>query len=129
MCARPEATKILGGNTIWFATKYADGIFFDNLKKENVIRNFIEPMGSVGLAATYIALKLRSSSSVPVFVAGLDFSYSIGTTHAKGTMALKQRFINSCRLVPIENYDAAFSMVAQTVISKNGKKICSTKIL
>ena len=129
LCARPEATKILGGNTIWFATKYADGIFFDNLKKENVIRNFIEPMGSVGLAATYIALKLRSSSSVPVFVAGLDFSYSIGTTHAKGTMALKQRFINSCRLVPIENYDAAFSMVAQTVISKNGKKICSTKIL
>lgn len=129
LCARPEATKILGGNIIWFATKYADGIFFDNLKKENVIRNFIEPMGSVGLAATYIALKLRSSSSVPVFVAGLDFSYSIGTTHAKGTMALKQRFINSGRLAPIENYDAAFFMAAQTVISKNGKKICSTKIL
>lgn len=129
LCARPEATKILGGNIIWFATKYADGIFFDNLKKEKVIRNFIEPMGSVGLAATYIALKLRSSSSVPVFVAGLDFSYSIGTTHAKGTMALKQRFINSSRLLPIENYDASFSMAAQTVISKNGKKICSTKIL
>ncbi len=129
LCARPEATKILGGNIIWFATKYADEIFFDNLKKENVIRNFIEPMGSVGLAATYIALKLRSSSSVPVFVAGLDFSYSVGTTHAKGTMALKQRFINSGRLTPIENYDAAFSMAAQTVISKNGKKICSTKIL
>ena len=129
LCARPEATKILGGNIIWFATKYADGIFFDNLKKENVIKNFIEPMGSVGLAATYIALKLRSSSSVPVFVAGLDFSYSIGTTHAKGTMAFKQRFINSNRLTPIENYDASFSMATQTVISKNGKKICSTKIL
>lgn len=129
LCARPESTKILGGNIIWFATKYADGIFFDNLKKENVIRNFIEPMGSVGLAATYIALKLRSSSSVPVFVAGLDFSYSIGTTHAKGTMALKQHFINSSRLLPIENYDASFSMAAQTVISKSGKKICSTKIL
>lgn len=129
LCARPEATKILGGNIIWFATKYADGIFFDNLKKENVIKNFIEPMGSVGLAATYIALKLRSSSSVPVFVAGLDFSYSIGTTHAKGTMALKQHFINSKRLLSIENYDASFSMAAQTVISKNGKKICSTKIL
>lgn len=129
LCARPEATKILGGNIIWFATKYADGTFFDNLKKENVIRNFIEPMGSVGLAATYIALKLRSSSSVPVFVAGLDFSYSIGTTHAKGTMALKQHFINSSRLLPIENYDASFSMAAQTVISKSGKKICSTKIL
>lgn len=129
LCARPEATKILGGNIIWFATKYADGTFFDNLKKENVIKNFIEPMGSVGLAATYIALKLRSNSSVPVFVAGLDFSYSIGTTHAKGTMALKQRFINSSRLLPIENYDASFSMAAQTVISKNGKKICSTKIL
>lgn len=129
LCARPEATKILGGNIIWFATKYADGIFFDNLKKESVIRNFIEPMGSVGLAATYIALKIRSSSSIPVFVAGLDFSYSIGTTHAKGTMALKQRFINSGRLAPIENYDAAFFMAAQTVISKNGKKICSTKIL
>ena len=129
LCARPEATKILGGNIIWFATKYADGIFFDNLKKESVIRNFIEPMGSVGLAATYIALKIRSSSSIPVFIAGLDFSYSIGTTHAKDTMALQQRFINSNRLTPIENYDAAFSMSTQTVMSKNGKKICSTKIL
>lgn len=129
LCARPEATKILGGNIIWFATKYADGIFFDNLKKESVIRNFIEPMGSVGLAATYIALKIRSSSSIPVFIAGLDFSYSIGTTHAKDTMTLKQRFINSNRLTPIENYDAAFSMSTQTVMSKNGKKICSTKIL
>ena len=129
LCARPEATKILGGNIIWFATKYADGIFFDNLKKESVIRNFIEPMGSVGLAATYIALKIRSSSSIPVFIAGLDFSYSIGTTHAKDTMDLKQRFINSNRLTPIENYDAAFSMSTQTVMSKNGKKICSTKIL
>lgn len=129
LCARPEATKILGGNIIWFATKYADGIFFDNLKKESVIRNFIEPMGSVGLAATYIALKIRSSSSIPVFIAGLDFSYSIGTTHAKDTMALTQRFINSNRLTPIENYDAAFSMSTQTVMSKNGKKICSTKIL
>lgn len=129
LCARPEATKILGGNIIWFATKYADGIFFDNLKKESVIRNFIEPMGSVGLAATYIALKIRSSSSIPVFIAGLDFSYSIGTTHAKDTMPLKQRFINSNRLTPIENYDAAFSMSTQTVMSKNGKKICSTKIL
>ena len=129
LCARPESTKILGGNIIWFATKYADGTFFDNLKNEKIIKNFIEPMGSVGLAATYIALKLRSTSSIPVFVAGLDFSYSIGTTHAKGTMALKQRFISSNRLVPIENYDAAFSMAAQTVISKSGKKICSTKIL
>lgn len=129
LCARPEATKILGGNIIWFATKYADGIFFDNLKKEKVIKNFIEPMGSVGLVATYIALKLRSSASVPVFVAGLDFSYSIGTTHAKSTMAFKQRFINSNRLTPIENYDASFSMATQTVISKSGKKICSTKIL
>jgi len=129
LCARPEATKILSGNIIWFATKYADGNFFDNLKNEKIIKNFIEPMGSVGLAATYIALKLRRTSSVPVFVAGLDFSYSIGITHAKGTMALKQRFINSGRLMPIENYDAAFSMAAQTVISKSGKKICSTKIL
>ena len=129
LCARPEATKILGGNIIWFATKYADGTFFDNLKKDNVIKNFIEPMGSVGLAATYIALNLRSNSSIPVFVAGLDFSYTIGTTHAKGTMALKQQFINSNRFTPIGNYDAAFSMAAQTVISKNGKKICSTKIL
>ena len=129
LCARPEATKIPGGKVIWFATEYTEGNFFDSLKKSNIIKNFIAPMGSVGLAATYIALKLRSSSSVPVFTAGLDFSYTIGTTHAKGTMALKQRLINSNRLVPAENYDAAFSEVAQTAVSKAGKKIRTTKIL
>lgn len=129
LCARPEATKIPGGKVIWFATEYTEGNFFDSLKKSNIIKNFIAPMGSVGLAATYIALKLRSSSSVPVFTAGLDFSYTIGTTHAKGTMALKQRLITSNRLVPAENYDAAFSEAAQAAVSKAGKKIRTTKIL
>lgn len=129
LCARPEATKIPGGKVIWFATEYTEGNFFDSLKKSNIIKNFIAPMGSVGLAATYIALKLRSSSSVPVFTAGLDFSYTIGTTHAKGTMALKQRLINSNRLVPAENCDAAFSEAVQAAVSKTGKKIRTTKIL
>ncbi|MGN0728613.1 6-hydroxymethylpterin diphosphokinase MptE-like protein [Treponema sp.] len=129
LCARPETAEISGGNTIWFATKYSEGRFFNNLISEGIVREFLEPMGSVGLAATYIALQLRKDASIPVFVAGLDFSYSTGATHAKGTMAWKQRFINSGRLNPIENYDAAFSLSAQPAVSKNGKTVRTTKIL
>lgn len=129
LCSRNEVTKIPGGTTVWFASRYCDGTFLDRLQQAKVIEQFAEPMGSVGLAAVYIALKLRNSESVPVFAAGLDFSYSIGATHAKGTQAHTERLSKSSRLVPIENYEASFCQAAQPVTAKNGSTVRSTKLL
>lgn len=115
--------------TIFFASRYADGRFFDGLAEQGLLKNYILPMGSVGLAAFYIALRLRKSESVEIYAAGLDFSYSIGFTHAKATMAHKGRLANSTRIVPVENMDAAFGQGAEFMASKDGRKIVTTKLL
>ncbi|MCQ2240539.1 6-hydroxymethylpterin diphosphokinase MptE-like protein [Treponema sp.] len=115
--------------TVFFASQYAEGKFFKKLKDKELIKNFILPMGSVGLAAFYIALRLRKNESVEIFTAGLDFSYSIGFTHAKSTMAHKGRLATTTRTVPVENIDAAFGQGTEFITSKNNMKIVTTKLL
>lgn len=129
LCSRNEVTKILGGTTVYFASQYSDGVFFERLKQSGLIKHFVPPMGSVGLAAVYIALKLRCSEQVPVFAAGLDFSHSAGATHAKGTEAHTEQLKKASRTASVENYEAAFCPASQSVAAKNGKTIRSTKLL
>ena len=71
---------------------------------------------------------MRFDSNVPVFVTGLDFSYSLGFTHARGAPAHTARLISSNRFKPVENYDAAFKADAKTVPGKNGTVITDTAL-
>lgn len=128
LSSRNEIVSKFPGKTVFFASRYSDGIFFDNLAKKGIIKNWIMPMGSVGLAAVNIALRLRKSQDIEVFTAGLDFSYTPGATHAKGTMAHKARLMACNRIAQIDNIDAAFAQGAAYVPSKNGKVI-TTRIL
>lgn len=114
---------------VFFASRYADGKFFDSLVEDGILRSFVPPMGSVGLAAFYIALRLRKNESVEIYTAGLDFSYSVGFTHAKATMAHKSRLSETSRLIPVENIDAAYANGAEWAVSKDGRKIVTTKLL
>ena len=125
--SRPSVVRSIANRTVWFASEYADTAFLTNLKKEGIIEEFIQPLGSVGLAATLIALKLRSSQELPVFVTGLDFSYSMGLTHALGTPAHESRLSCSARLSPIENYNAAFAPGVFELKDKCGKKMLTGK--
>ncbi len=88
-----------------------------------------KPFGSVGLTAVYYALRFRKDDSVPVFVCGLDFSYSTGLTHTKGALAHILRLTGSNRLLPIENYAAAFGNGTEKLTGKNGKTVISTPTL
>lgn len=114
---------------VFFASRYADGKFFDSLVEDGILRSFVPPMGSVGLAAFLMALKLRKSESVEIYVAGLDFSYSVGFTHAKNTMAHKGRLQAANRLISIENIDAAYGNGTEWALAKNGRPIVTTKLL
>ena len=87
------------------------------------------PFGSVGLTAVYYALKFRKDESIPVYVAGLDFSYSTGLTHTKGALAHILHLIQSNRLVPPQNYSAAFGPGREKFIGKNGCTIITTPTL
>lgn len=127
--SRPQIGDILGGSIVWFATKYADAKYLARLHNDEIVAEFIPPLGSVGLVAVHIALRLRRNQNIPVFVTGLDFSFTCGATHAKGTPAHLVRLSSSSRFTPVENYDASFKTGAMAAIGKNKKTIRTDPVL
>ena len=116
-------------NISYFFTEYADGTFFDTLKSKNFMPPANKPFGSVGLTAVYYALKFRKDNSIPVYVTGLDFSYSSGITHTKGALAHILRLTNSNRLLPVANYNAAFNYGSEKIQDKTGQTAFTTVTL
>jgi hypothetical protein len=105
----------------YFATKYDDTLFFDRLQKADILPLQIPPLGSVGLTAVYIALLLRINDSIPIFISGLDFSYTLGQTHTRGAPAHTARLYKENRTLTAANYDAAFGYKASTAEGKDGR--------
>ena len=116
-------------NISYFFTEYADGAFFDTLKSKDFMPPANKPFGSVGLTAVYYALKFRKDKSIPVYVTGLDFSYSAGLTHTKGALAHITRLASNTRLLPVANYNAAFSYGSDKILDKSGKTLYTTVTL
>jgi len=116
-------------NISYFFTEYADGSFFDSLKSKDFMPPANKPFGSVGLTAVYYALKFRKYNSIPVYVTGLDFSYSTGLTHTKGALAHITRLANNNRLLPVTNYNATFSYGSDKILDKSGKTLYTTVTL
>lgn len=116
-------------NTSFFFTEYAEGSFFNSLKQKAFVPPANLPFGSVGLTAVYYALKFRKNEDVPVFVAGLDFSYSIGLTHTKGALSHILRLIHANRLVPPQNYAAAYGLGSEKICGKKGRTVITTPTL
>ena len=88
-----------------------------------------KPFGSVGLTAVYYALKFRKNENIPVYVCGLDFSYSTGLTHTKGALAHILRLIHTNRLNPAQNYTAAYGLGTEKIYGKDGKIVITTPTL
>ncbi len=116
-------------NLSYFFTEYTKADFLDNLKSKGFMPPANKPFGSVGLTAVYYALKFRKDDSIPVYVTGLDFSYSAGITHTKGALAHLLRLISANKIQSIDNYRAAFSNSTEKVIGKDGKICITTPVL
>ncbi len=129
LASRPSVVRSIKNTTVWFASEYAQINFLDKLKQSSIVQQYIPPLGSVGLAAVYIALILRKSSDIPVFVTGLDFSYSTGKTHAKHTPAHINMLISCERSHPIGNYAASFSETAISVTDKSSRQMITGKAM
>lgn len=125
----PNVTKLAPEKNIFYTTKFCEAAFLDEMLKNGLLQNVIPPLGSVGLSAVEIALKLRSNDSVPIFITGMDFSYSIGQTHAKGSFHEKIRRINSNRFVPVESFGSSFNADAKRISGKGGKTVITTTTL
>ena len=128
LCSRNEVAALFH-RKVWVATRYADARFLDRLHQCGIVEHFAEPMGSVGLLAVAAALVLRSTPDVPVFVCGMDFAFSVGRTHAKGSEAHRRRLFNCTRTTTIEDATSSFAFGAQEVTCKSGTTARTTKIL
>ena len=128
LCSRNEVAALFR-RKVWVATRYSDAQFLDRLHQYGIVHHFAEPVGSVGLLAVAAALVLRSTASVSVFVCGMDFAFSAGRTHAKGTEAHRRRLATSFRTSPVDDIASAFAFGAQEVICKSKTKARTTKIL
>ena len=93
----------------YFTTEYTQAEFIERFEKMGALPPKNEPFGSVGITAFYYANLFRKDTSVPITTYGLDFAYSVGRTHTKGTMADNARFMNSSRIKPDANFGAAFN--------------------
>ena len=116
-------------NLSYFFTEYTKADFLENLKSKSFMPPTNKPFGSVGLTTVYYALKFRKDNSIPVYVTGLDFSYSTGVTHTKGALAHLLRLITTNRLQSIENYTAAFGTGTEKFTDKSGKTFITTPSL
>ena len=109
----------------FFTTEFTTANFIDRFEKAGVLPPKNEPFGSVGITAWYYATLFRKDSSIPIYTYGLDFAYSAGRTHTKGTMADNARFMTSSRIKTDANYGAAFNEPA----FKKDEKMYTTPIM
>lgn len=129
LVSRNHIPYITKGKYSFFVSNYADMNFFDLLKNYNLLPPVIKPLGSVGLVSMEIALKLRKDINIPVLFSGLDFSYSIGITHAKGTASHKALLSSTSKLKSVFNISSAFNTGTSSIICANGKKMITSKAL
>ncbi|MCQ2574116.1 MAG: DUF115 domain-containing protein [Treponema sp.] len=92
----------------FYGTEYSSNTFFDSLKQKDFFPPVIPAFGSVGITAYILACLVRKDNSVPVYDYGLDFAYSAGKTHARGTPAHKRQIRETMRLRGPENFGSAF---------------------
>lgn len=121
-----DITKNSGVKLSFFSSDYTESRFFKNLSEKGILPYKFPAMGSVGLTAVSIALKLRASDNVNIFVSGLDFSYNLDSTHAKGTWQNKRPFLHATKLNPAYFGAVRSAFGSRTVkIEDNGKILYS----
>lgn len=129
LVSRRHVADITDGKKIFFLSDYSKRDFLNTLTEKNILPKVIRPLGSVGLVAVEIALFLRKNSDIPVYVSGLDFSYSPGITHAKGTVSHKRQLALVSKLKSIFNFDSTFGTGTTFIKDKSENKMITSVAL
>jgi hypothetical protein len=110
------------------ASQFAPTALLTRLAAAGLSPAAIPPLGSVGVAALHLALRLTSG---PVLAAGLDFAYSGGRTHARGAPAMRAALAASDRLAPADSA-AASALLGRRLLrvaDKRGEPTLSDVVL
>jgi len=102
----PGVIRTLNGKKYYAITKFSDSKILSKVEKLAPNLQMLPPLGSVGITAIYIALKLTTNS---IFLVGLDFSYTLGKTHSKGTPYHLTSLQKWNRLNPGNSYESSLN--------------------
>ena len=123
----PLETNCTGGTNSFFLSEFASTNFFQHLAVKKILPFIIPPLGSVGIAATKLAVYLRKNTSISIFISGLDFSFSPGKTHCTNSFPINAQLRNVTRLHPTSigtNFYSGFYEKPQ-----DGNTVLTTKTL
>ncbi len=121
LTSRPHILSITGGSVSFFLSEYENCRYIKRIISQELFPfPVIKPLGSVGLSAVEIALTLRASPALPVFFAGLDFSYTPNKSHCRESVFHRNKLNGHNRLNPIENSPHCFGPNSFYIEGKNG---------
>lgn len=109
-----------GGDTAFFSTEFAATSFLERLQRVGLVDCTLPPLGSVGLTALEMAIRLRIKPNIPVLVSGLDFSFSLGKTHCKESFQARGNLMRCNRLNPPGSYGSLSNPTAAKREGKSG---------
>ena len=95
----PPSSRVFSSPTRWFITEFTELSIWGRWPWTDAQVPRLPPLGSVGVAASWVAWRLTQG---PVILAGLDFSFPVGRTHARGAPALASLASRTTRFHPME---------------------------
>lgn len=116
LTARHGAITLPGGPLSLFYTCFDQSSLLNRLESLGLLPLEIPRLGSVGLAALYIA-RYTASAQTPIFFTGLDFSWQSGFSHSQGAPWPTRDRVTANRLQP-----AGPQVASPGVYKEKGKK-------
>lgn len=124
--SHPSTYQATDGETAFFLSRFAPNLLFERMETAGLTPPFLPPLGSVGVAAVYIALRLTKNK---IYVTGLDFSFTLGKTHSRGSPAHIAELTSWNRLQPTDSYGRCVDYQGYHRKDKSGRTIKTTLIL
>jgi hypothetical protein len=124
--SRVHINRLKKDDLCFFSSAFTDASFFSEPPLSLLLPLHVPALGSVGLTAVYLASILRAGPQLPVSVTGLDFSYTPGITHARGTPAATARLLQAARISPPHDYQPVYKTGAKIVSDKSDTLLVCT---
>lgn len=124
--AYPECIRRFAGKRWFYFSQFAEIGLFSRARAAGLLPASVPPLGSVGIAAVYLAHALSRHA---VVFAGLDFSYRAGKPHARGAPSHVASELRSGRLSPADSFAEAARRPHHAVQNKNGETVWSDNAL
>ncbi len=122
----PGLVRNFRGKLLPFLSSFNDSLFISRLQQKCAALHVLPALGSVGITALYLAQQLTEG---PILFTGLDFSYTLGKSHAKGAPAHLRELSSSGKFAPAGSLTEFFKRPSSTITGKNNKKIRTNPIL